>query len=80
MDMGLGELQELVMDTEAWRAAIWGRKESDTAGQLNWTELNWTPSLSVANTYTHTHHCCWIVGDTIFNIWSYKWLLKIKLI
>ena len=30
MDMGLGELQELVMDKEAWRAcSSWGRKESD---------------------------------------------------
>ena len=27
MDMGLGELRELVMDREAWRS--WGRKESD---------------------------------------------------
>ena len=29
MDMGLGGLQELVMDREAWRAGSWGRKESD---------------------------------------------------
>ena len=28
MDMGLGELQELVMDREAWHS--WGHKESDT--------------------------------------------------
>ena len=30
MDMGLGELQELVMDREAWRAAIHGVTNSQT--------------------------------------------------
>ena len=39
-DMSLSELQEIVMDTEAWRAAIHGFAKSRT-GLSDWTELNW---------------------------------------
>ena len=44
MDMGLGGLRELVMDREAWRAAVHGVAESRTR-LSDWTELNWTGGL-----------------------------------
>ena len=40
MDVSLSELQELVMDREAWRTVIHGVAKSQTR-LSDWTELNW---------------------------------------
>ena len=46
MDVSLSELQEMVMDREAWHAAIHGVTKSQT-WLSDWTELNWLMTKAV---------------------------------
>ena len=50
MDMGLGGLQELVMDREAWYAAVHGVRKSWTWPR-DWKEQNWrfVPGVLISN-------------------------------
>ena len=57
MDMSLSKLQELVMDREAWRAAVHGVKKSWT-WLSDWTELNWSILLPFPEVTTASNLLC----------------------
>ena len=60
--LSLGELRELVMDREAWRAAIHGVTKTRT--QLSdWTQLNWTKWLE-KEMATHSSVLAWRIPWT----------------
>ena len=58
MDVSLSELRELVMDREAWRAAIHGITKNQTR-PCDWTELNWTEIMSdIGHLFMCLHVIC----------------------
>ena len=70
MGMNLGELQELVMDREAWHAVVHEVAESDTIERLNWSislsepmlflhsELLYMPGTCKSPQPWHLYTCC----------------------
>ena len=64
-DMGLGGLQELVMDREAWRATAHGVAKSQT-WLGDWTELNWYTS----SCHLQTDNFQTAIFDSSLMIWK----------